>query len=367
MTDPARVVLLSLDAFPHTAVSPALTPRLWELGARGGRAPEGGLCDLPSVTYVSHATLATGVHPVTHGLTTNLAARTRPGVVPGWAGESSVQVPTLFDALRDAGLSTAAVCGDQNLVRIMEAERGGSAWPPGGMLPAGAPTCAAGYATNEAIREPLLAAAKDRTLPFLFGHVNETDTMGHLHGPDDPRTLQTFAATDRLVGEVIDALHPDWERMVLVVISDHGMEVVSGEAVDLLAIDDLRGIVADVVNDGGAALVQLHDHADPAAAGARLRETPGVAFSEVIRPGVLLVAGAPGTVFSSGATKHVKGMHGGPATTTTTAIVGGGHPAVARIGANIARHRPHLVDWAPTIAAILGASLPSAEGRNLAS
>src|SRR5688572_6169347 len=119
MTDPEpRVVLLSLDAFNHAAVTPDGTSRLWELAASGGRAPDGGRCDVSSVTYVSHATLVTGTHPATHGLTSNLAASPRPGAVPGWAGQTRVQAPTLFAALRAAGIRAAAICGDQNLVAI---------------------------------------------------------------------------------------------------------------------------------------------------------------------------------------------------------------------------------------------------------
>jgi predicted AlkP superfamily pyrophosphatase or phosphodiesterase len=113
MVDPVRVILLSLDGFPQTVVSPHRTRHLWELSEHGGRAPEGERCDLPSVTYVSHATLATGAHPTFHELITNKAVQPQPGVVPGWAGEARVSVPTLFDALQEAGLRSAAVCADQ--------------------------------------------------------------------------------------------------------------------------------------------------------------------------------------------------------------------------------------------------------------
>jgi hypothetical protein len=57
----------------------------------------------------------------------------------------------------------------------MVAERGGSAWPLGGFLPTGTPTCPAGYAPNAAIREHLLDA-DDRELPFVSGHLNEIAT-----------------------------------------------------------------------------------------------------------------------------------------------------------------------------------------------
>ena len=367
MSDSTRVVLLSLDSFQHDAITPELTPSLWNLAKRGGMAPDGGRCDLPSVTYVSHATLATGTHPATHRLRTNRAARPTPGAIPGWAGADRVRVPTLFDAMHAAGLPAASVCGDQYLVRIMEAERGGTAWPPGGVLPPGTATCASGYAANAAVRGPLLDAVKDPRLALIFGHFNEVDTLGHHFGPDDRRTLDGYRGTDRLVGESIEALEPDWRRTVLIVLSDHGMELVTGEPVDLRRLDPEGLVIAEIVNDGGAALVRLGATTTVEAAGDWLRSIEGVAGCEVIGEDVLLVAGAPGAVFSSGSTKHNVGMHGGPGATRTLAIVGGGHPVVKSVAADIARRPPHLADWAPTIAAILGAAMPTAEGRNLAS
>jgi hypothetical protein len=367
MRDPgARVILLSLDGFNHTSVSPEITPHLWRLRASGGWAPDGGRCDVPAVTYVSHATLATGTIPATHGLTSNLAAAPKPGIVPGWAGEARVRVPTLFELLRDDGLRMAAICGDQHLIRIMVAQRADRVWPPGGVLPQDTPLCPSGYALNEATRAPLLEAIADGEISFVFGHLNETDTWGHRLGPNHPDTLRSFTAADAIVGEVAERLQPDWPRLVLIVLSDHGMEAVNGEgAVDLLAHDDVRALIVDVVADGGAALARLRDGVSVEAGGATLGSVPGVGAWRELRPGVLLIAGTPGVRFGSASSKGTRGIHGGPGTTTTLALVAGGHPAVHRIGAAIADRPPHLADWAPTIAAILSVPFPSAEGRNL--
>jgi len=318
------------------------------------------------VTYVSHATLATGTMPATHGVTSNRAAAPVQGVVPGWAGQVQVRVPTLFDILRDAGVRSSAVCGDQYLVKIMGATAANSVWPPGGVIPEGAKTCPSGYALNEEVRRPLLDAAADNALPFLFAHLNECDTWAHSFGPDHPRAVESYVATDALVGEVGAAAHPDWDRLVLIVVSDHGMERVSGETpIDLLASDDVRDVVADAVNEGGVAQALIRDGVTVAQAGDALLRVPGVVAWQESRPGVLLVEGEPGAVFSAGATKHLRGVHGGAGTTATTAIVAGGHPTVPRVAAAIGERPPHLVDWAPTVAALLGAPFPTAEGRNL--
>jgi arylsulfatase A-like enzyme len=362
-----RVVLISLDGFNHAAVSPETTPRLWALATSGGRAPTGGRCDVPSVTYVCHATLLTGTTPATHGIISNHAASPRPGIVPGWAGEARTRTPSLFQALREAGVRAAAVCGDQHLIGITGAAAADSVWPPQGILPEGTPMCASGYATNDAARAPFLAAVADRGLPFLFAHLNETDTWGHRFGPDHEETLRAYAAADALVGEAIDTLTPDWERTVMIVLSDHGMEATRpGEPVSLRDSSAVRATVSAVIDDGGSALVKIRDDVAAADAGAALLSVPGVASWREIRPGVLLVAGERGVRFGTGCGKSLRGVHGGPGSTVTTAIVGGGHSAVPRLAAAIAARPPHLADWAPTIAALLDVSFPSAKGVNLA-
>ena len=59
------------------------------------------------------------------------------------------------------------------------------------------------------------------------------------------------------------------------------------------------------------------------------------------------------------------GFHGAPITTRTVALVGGGDPAVKRIAGAIATRRPHLADWAPTIAPLLGVDLGHVDGTDL--
>lgn len=364
---PTRCVLLSLDGVNPACVTPEIMPHLHALGTRGGIAPDGGRCDMPAVTYVCHATLITGTHPATHGLTSNLAAAPRPGAVPGWAGETRVRTPTLFAALREAGLPAAAICGDQHLVRTMGAQDACLTWPPNGVLPHGTETCTSGYATNAAVRPHLLAAVANADLRFVFGHLNETDTWGHLLGPEQPSTRRSYGAADAIVAEIAGLLEPTWDETVLIVLSDHGMELARDSApVDLTADPALAALWSEVVSDGGVALARLRDGVTAANLDGALTSYADIAGWQSLRPGVILVAGAPGVRFATGPAKHVRGVHGGPGTTRNVAVVAGGHPAVGRIAARIAVEPPHLADWAPTVAAVLGVKLPGAEGRNLA-
>ncbi len=356
-----RVVLLGLDGCPPHLVSPSLTPRLWECGRAGaltllGRAP------LPASTYPCFGTLLTGCLPERHGVRTTAS---RPGAAPGWAGERRVASVTLFDACRAAGRRSAAIQGDHLLHAVLRTEAADLAWPPAGRVPPGTPCDAYGYPTNEAVRPHLLAAAADPAVDFLFGQLNEGDTLGHDRGPGDAATRRCYAAADRIVGEVLEALRPRWRDTVVVVLSDHGMEPRTGAPpIDLLADPRASGVVADALGDGGAALVRAREGVDDREAGRALEEVPGVARCSGAGRGLVIAEARAGWIFAA-PDLPARGYHGGPATAGTFAAVTGGHPAVAAIARAIVARPPHLADWAPTLARLLGVEMPEGDGRSL--
>lgn len=365
----ARVILVGLDGFPARVVSPERTPRLWQLARAGGRAPEGGLvAGLPSSTYPGFASLLTGCTPLRHGVRTTAF---RPGAVPGWAGYRSVTVPTLFDACRRAGLRSAAIQGDHLLHEVLATERSADLrWPPPGVLDPALRLDGKGYPTNDEVRPAALSAIADRDLGFVFVHLNEPDTFGHLLGPDHPATRACYTATDALVGELVDALATDWDRIVVIVVSDHDMEPASVEPPVLLrAAPAIAAVTTDGLADGAAALLAVAPGVKPGRVAALAMQVEGVAHAEPSGDGIVLVEARSGRTFGEGRalgeSQPTGGFHGGPATARTVAIVGGGHPAVSRIGASIAARPPLLTDWAPTIGALLGISLPRMDGRSL--
>ncbi|TMF24166.1 MAG: hypothetical protein E6I31_04270, partial [Chloroflexi bacterium] len=125
----SRVVLLGLDGFPHRAISPGLTPRMWALAEAGGRAAAGGITDLPSSTDPGFCSLLTGCYPRTHGVRTTSWRYAR---LPDWAGVETPRVPTIFDACRTAGIRSTAVVGDdRGLLATGAASR---RWPPNGVI-----------------------------------------------------------------------------------------------------------------------------------------------------------------------------------------------------------------------------------------
>jgi len=360
---PSRVLLVGLDGFPARIVSPERTPRLWQLAATGGRAAEGGLvAGLPSSTYPGFASLLTGCTPHRHEVRTTAF---RPGAVPGWAGRRSVATPTLFDACRQAGLRAAAIQGDHLLHEVLATDRAADLrWPPPGPLDPALRLDGKGYPVNDEVRPVALRAIAEPGLRFLFVHLNEPDTFGHLLGPEHPATAVCYAATDALVGELVDALAADRERSVVIVVSDHDMEpATTRPPIRLRADPELAALTVDELADGGAALLAPADGIDPARVAEAARRVDGVAAAGPAGPGVVLVEAQPGRAF--GDVQPPGGFHGGPATARTLAIVGGGHPTARQIGARIAARPPTLADWAPTIADLLGLELPTADGHSL--
>lgn len=359
---PTRVLLLGIDGCPIHLFSPVVTPRIWVLGGRTKGRTADGRAPLPSSTYPCFSSILTGCHPARHGVR---ATSSRPGAVPGWAGQPRVMVPTLFDGCRATGLRCAAIQGDHLLLAVLRTEAASITWPSGGTIPDGTPLDDHAYPTNAALRPHLLAAAADPTVQFLFGQINEGDTLGHDLGPDHPSTRDCYAAADALVGEVVEATKPWWYETLVIVVSDHGMEPRTDHPpINLLAHPAVREVAEEVLVDGGAALVRLREGVEPGRAGAVLAGVPGVGGRSSADAGVSIAEAKPGWIFSNHKLP-AKGFHGGPATARTFAVVGGGHPAVPAIARAISGQPVQHADWAPTIAHVLGLRLPDVDGRNL--
>ncbi|OLE37965.1 MAG: hypothetical protein AUG48_03130 [Actinobacteria bacterium 13_1_20CM_3_68_9] len=354
-----RVILLGLDGSPHRAISAELTPRMWDLAQRGGRAPDGGRTNLPSSTDPGFCSLLTGCKAATHGVRTT---SWRYGRLPDWAGVETPRVPAIFDACRTAGIGTAAmVSDDRGLLCTGSADR---RWPPGGVIPPGTALDAHGYPLNGAVLPHVMRAINDPSLGLVFGHFNEADTVGHDQGPESEAAQRCYRATDRLVGELLDTVAARWSETVVIVVSDHDMQSRTDSAPIDPMVNDTQGWWDAFIPDGGAALVHLLPDVDPQKAAAALQRIDGVESCDTSSDSLAIVGAKPGRIFAA-PRYPARGFHGAPITARTVALVGGGHPAVPRIADAIATRRPHLADWSPTIASLLDVDLGRVDGVSL--
>ena len=118
------------------------------------------------------------------------------------------------------------------------------------------------------------------------------------------------------------------------------------------------------IPDGGSALIHLRPGIDPERAGAALLRIDGIGTWVRANDSVLIAGLKPGRI-AAAPRYPIRGFHGAPITARSVAVVGGGDPAVGRLAGAIAARRPHLADWAPTIAPLLGVVLGRVDGKNL--
>ncbi|WP_218281120.1 alkaline phosphatase family protein [Verrucomicrobium spinosum] len=113
------VVLISVDGFPaYMWKDPSLPiPNLRKLAAEGA-STEAMTVSNPSITWINHTTLVTGVSPRKHGVLFNgLLVRQgvdKPPVIEQWVDKDKlVFAPTLYDLAHAANLTTRKPIGSR--------------------------------------------------------------------------------------------------------------------------------------------------------------------------------------------------------------------------------------------------------------
>jgi predicted AlkP superfamily pyrophosphatase or phosphodiesterase len=416
------VLLISIDGLRPGDVMEAqkrglALPNLRRFVTEGAHA-SGVTGVLPTLTYPSHTTLMTGTTPAKHGIVANNSFDPTGINQGGWYWYAQdIKVPTLWDAATKAGLTTgnihwpvsvAAKGVTWNLPQIWRTGHGDDAKlldalaTPGlkAELEAkvGAPYAMGideslpGDQLRGRFATALIAAHKPQ---FLTVYLTALDHEQHEKGPDTSAAKAVLEKIDAIVGDLVTAqmqAHPD---AVIALVSDHGFEA-THTAINLyrpfidagLITLDKDGKVASWLAmpwiSGGSAAIMLAQPNDDALATRvkalldKLAANPANGIAQVADKAQIAAMGgnpqatyyinlAPGYVTDiyRGATapivsrSPVKGMHGyfpGPTNLRATFMV---------MGKGIARDKDlGLIDMreiAPTLAKIMGASLPDAE------
>jgi arylsulfatase A-like enzyme len=357
-----KVVFTVLDALPARHVGDEHTPVLAALARAGGGVVGRGRAVMTSATYPNHASFATGAAPREHGIVTNWVPQTG-RVVPAW--ELGPRVPTLFDACRAAGRTSAGVFSDQCLVGVMGAIGADFHWPPGGTPPPDARLDAHGYVVDEVTQVELLRTL-DSAPDLVISQLNAPDTAAHVYGPDSDAARAAYLATDARLVEIRE--HLAWDDTVWIIVSDHDQEPIDiREPIDLQHEFARRGLALFALPEGNASVV-----CGDGAVAAR-RWLPDVEGIEGTAPFHLadnrleccLVWAVPGRAFGFANEPTELGTHGGPRSRAQVAVVTGGHAAVPALGIALQSRPVGAADWAPTIAELLDLGLPGATGRSL--
>lgn len=417
---PARakhVVVISIDGLRPDYYLPspgrlAKMPALDALRARGSWA-EGVIGQFPSLTYPSHTSIVTGTRPVTHGVVQN--TRFSPSGGGSWFFEAAtLKVPTLWDAARAAGLTTAGVSWpvtvgasiDYLLPETNQAPQQ-TTWldlmrqqsTPGLVdavverLGGFEPNANRDYKERDRFSTAAAAVIIERYRPnLLLVHLVESDTAQHQHGPNSPEAIDALARVDASVGAIVRSLETAGiaRDTAIVITGDHGFYRVHSAFQPNVALREAGLIKTDEAGRitqwqamAHRSAIRLKDPADAATAARVEQLFRGLAdgryrglFRVVDRAEIASRGGDPdallflepseGYTTAAGTTGEFlvasprHGDHGytpdAPAMHTGLILAGAG--IVEGIAMPIARQ----IDIAPTVARLLGLELPHAEG-----
>ena len=246
------VVLVSIDGLRPDYVTKAdehglKIPNLRRIMKEGTYA-EGVVGVVPTVTYPSHTTLITGVWPQKHGIYANTTFDPERKNREGWYWYSEdIKVPTLWDIASRARINTASVnwpvsVGAHVNYLIPEVWRAGTAedqkllraLATPGMLPAmekelGPYSDGLGSEPeHDGIRTKFAVAILQQHKPgFMTVHLSSLDHAEHSHGPFSPEANAVLEKLDEQIGELRSAALAVDPQAVICIVSDHGFQPTS--------------------------------------------------------------------------------------------------------------------------------------------
>lgn len=420
--DPAQLDEVDEDGNPLAPTLVALRERgTWWEQARGVMASE---------TLPNHVAMGTGTYPGTNGVPGNEGRLEE--------GDAELAEPDL--GLREARSATSTIaavesqCPDLRTVtslskeyvwRSFVGEADADFDQPSFNIPR------SGHAPESATVPYILQQEAEEPIDLLFANLGDHDRAGHIDatgavpdGPDGvmdgPRVLQRAALTqvDTWMETIVTQLQEsgEWERTVLLVVSDHTMNftltgdtrwtVDVGATLEQVEVDNGRepGSTFLFSDNGGAGFVYLIDPDDPDRAGLLEQAYDAIAAMEGVedtfhrlpapfdpdgrvlatahpdwnlhqthRTGDILVLAGERYRLGAAEDNPIPGNHGHTSTRQITALVTGGWDGIVT-GQRIAPSQPDAVnevddtaalseqaeqvDWAPTIGWLLGLQDP---------
>jgi len=222
------VILVSLDGVRYDYASKYGAPNLEAIAKSGASAPDGMIPSFPSVTFPNHFSIVTGLYPEHHGII-----------------ENNFYDPARKEkyASRDATVTDGSWYGGVPLWVLAEKQGMRSAcyfWPGSeAEIDGMRPSYYLHYDNTVADEKRIEQVIKWLKLPaaerphFITLYYYEPDHSGHKFGPDSPQTADAVHHVDALIGKLRAELKGLPLPVDIIVVSDHGMESVEGNWIDL--------------------------------------------------------------------------------------------------------------------------------------
>ena len=395
---------------------------------------------IPAETNPNHTAMMSGAFPGKSGIPANAFALYAPtagedtcvttspldfSVMPTETSGESATCPTAemtFEAIKRQGnpdeLATAGIFGKPKLGRIFAGQNFQSGsydadylWAPCSSGAEDDPYCGSvptnpitGYAVDDkAVMDQVLASMNGiegdfdtRRPDFTFVNLHQIDSAGHASGPGGLND-SAIGLADMEIERLVSALRErgEWERTVLILVSDHSMDSTPDKIVLTETLID-AGIAESeflAVDNGSIDLIYLANRNSPARfellkqmRSAILAE-PGVTEAlyrgpnpadggetntvDAVHPewraagersGDLFVVAGPGYAFSetSASSNPLPGNHGAPQTADNFLAVAGGSELVRQsvVSGHAPIASPTNADLAPTVMGLLGLFAP---------
>lgn len=248
-----HVILISVDGLAHYYFEDpkAPMPTIRKLAAEGARAKK-MKTSLPTVTWPNHTTLVTGVQPGKHGVIGNsvLDRSTLKEIVylpdPVFDKDEIVKVPTVYDVVHQAGLTTAGIIwpasrnaktltwtvpdvGTQALF-----EKYGTPSLLEECRAAGIPVdrqeewCKAGNAgkfpRDDLYTQMTIHVIKKHKPNFLALHLVSVDAFEHATGSKTPESYAAIQDSDNHIRDIVKAVEEAGvkDSTTIIVTADHG-------------------------------------------------------------------------------------------------------------------------------------------------
>jgi predicted AlkP superfamily pyrophosphatase or phosphodiesterase len=416
-TSPSRqVIVISIDGmtpaeYEETAAHQLKIPTLSTMRG-GGCASPGVLSTLPASTYPNHTAMITGVPPALHGVVSNTPIDPFNLENGGWYYYADkIQVPTIWQAMRRAGIKSAAVSWpvtvgaevdfllpeyrpvrteeDAALMRAIstpglfrEAETAGKGLGP-----------KMGDAWRTAATIDILKNNQPR---ILFLHLSGLDEAQHKYGPHTPETHAELETVDGYIGKIrayVDTSGKGKDT-AWVIVSDHGFLAVSRVMNPMVALREAGLITADANdkvtswkvyprNSTGSFFLEVKDKADhesiakattimqelakdPANGNAKIDTVADLKEQGADPDAFLAVEASPGFGFGNSIVGELrtaspqKGAHGHspslPALPSSLILFGAGIAPCSSLP------NAKIVDIGPTAAALHGVTMPNVQG-----
>ena len=422
------VLLISVDGMRPDYVTQAdqhglKIPNMRKMMQEGAYA-EGVKGVVPTVTYPSHTTLITGVWPEKHGIYANTTFDPERKNLGGWYWYTEdIKVPTLWDAAKSAGLTTASVnwpvsVGARVNYLLPEVWRAGTPDDQKLIRALSTPGLLATLeSTTGTYPEPINSSPEDDRMRakfaeailkqfkpgFMTVHLAALDHTEHETGPFSAESNAVMEQIDEMVGQLRDAALAADPQAVICVVSDHGFLPTShrlnlsaafvkeglmepGTETSSSGATPLKSWQATPWVSGGLAAIMLKDQkdeavrnkvsallkklaADPRSGINRIVERdelknlggfPNASFLVDLKSGYQLDSDLDGDVFRD---TKANGTHGylpeHPELRSSFFIAGPGIAKARALG---------VIDMrqiAPTLAILFGGSLPTADAKPL--